>query len=269
MIMDRFSILTFVRFLALDLVLVLGFVVCRDDASPDAGSATTSALTSTPLSPASTLPTSLRCGTTPGPGSIESRIFSSPFEGVYPLTNHFDHDLPSQFEDSNGFQLTSCGERIGGGIDGHNGHDWVMPAGTRLLAVAAGEVIAAGIDPSFFCPSLSRIVTDQRFVEILHEPLGNERFSSVYVHLSRTHVRVGDRISSGQTIGLSGNTGCSTEPHLHFTVWRHTNTNTGSPVRIDPFGWDGDGADPWAAHEQGAESVWLWREGEAPRLVLK
>jgi murein DD-endopeptidase MepM/ murein hydrolase activator NlpD len=69
----------------------------------------------------------------------------------------------------------------------------------------------------------------------------------VYVHLSRTHVRVGDRISSGQTIGLSGNTGCSTEPHLHFTVWRHTNTNTGSPVRIDPFGWDGDGADPWAA----------------------
>jgi murein DD-endopeptidase MepM/ murein hydrolase activator NlpD len=213
--------------------------------------------------------TSANCGRAPGPTNKSSPIFSKPFAGAFPLANYFDHDLPFQFEDRNGVQLNSCGEKIVGRIDGHVGHDWVMPAGTRLLAVAAGEVRQAGIDPPFFCPPLGREVTDQQFVEVLHEAPGGERFSSVYVHLSRIHVRVSDRVTPGQVIGLSGNTGCSTEAHLHFHVWRHDNTNSGRPVRIDPFGWDGAGRDPWAAHPQGSESVWLWRDGQAPPLVLR
>jgi hypothetical protein len=51
---------------------------------------------------------------------------------------------------------------------------------------------------------------------------------------------------------------------LHFDVRRLTNTNNGLPTPIDPFGWQGAGADPWAQHPDGAESLWLWRQGEAP-----
>ena len=47
--------------------------------------------------------------------------------------------------------------------------------------------------------------------------------SALYLHLSKVSVKIGDKISQGQEIGLSGNTGWSTEPHLHFQV-----QNTGS-----------------------------------------
>jgi murein DD-endopeptidase MepM/ murein hydrolase activator NlpD len=190
-------------------------------------------------------------------------FFLKPFDGEFVLTNFFDHDLPFQFEDQNGFQLTWWGERTQG-IDGHSGYDWVMPEGTPLYAAASGEVLHAGADPPFFCPPLNRTVSLQLFIEILHVASNAERFSSVYTHVSQIDVRPGQIVRAGQQIALSGNTGCSTEPHLHFHVWRHTNTNSGEPTRVDPFGWDGAAPDPWAGHSQGAESEWLWQDGETP-----
>jgi murein DD-endopeptidase MepM/ murein hydrolase activator NlpD len=112
---------------------------------------------------------------------------------------------------------------------------------------------------------LGRVVADQQFVEIRYPAVSGEVFSSVYVHLSRIDVSAGQQVAPGQIVGLSGNTGCSTEPHLHLGVWRHTNTNSGSPARVDPYGWDGWGRDPWAQHPSGSGSIWLWRPGEAPR----
>ena len=229
-----------------------------DSITPTTPSPPTPATTTAPSAPV------FLCGTEP---ANVLRMFSKPFVGSFHLTNYFDHDLPLEFIYSNGYQLSTCGERIFGRIDGHSGYDWVMPTGTPLLAVADGEVIAAGTDPPFYCPLLDRTVTDTQFVEILHTAPGSERFSSVYVHVSRFDVQVGERVTTGQQIALSGNTGCSTEPHLHFHVWRLTNTNNGRSVRIDPYGWSGDGPDPWARHPDGAESVWLWREGEAPALA--
>jgi murein DD-endopeptidase MepM/ murein hydrolase activator NlpD len=209
------------------------------------------------------------CGDGPDTGNRVLSLFSRPVSGTYSLTNYFDHDLPLGTWSGNGYQLTYCDGRVTGRLDAHQGYDWVMPVGTPLLAMAEGTVISAGTDSPFFCAPLGRTVSDQRYVEIRHAALNGEQFSSVFVHLSRIDVSVGQTVSRGQTVGLSGNTGCSTEPHLHLQVWRFTNTNSGRSVLVDPYGWEGTGLDPWSQDSSGSSSIWLWRAGEAPALRLR
>jgi murein DD-endopeptidase MepM/ murein hydrolase activator NlpD len=57
-------------------------------------------------------------------------------------------------------------------------------------------------------------------------------FSTVYAHLSRAYVRKGQRIDKHEVLGLSGSTGYSTGPHLHFEVRR--NGETQDPMRYLP-----------------------------------
>lgn len=198
-------------------------------------------------------------------------LFQKPFSGEFGSANYFDHDLPSVFKDSNNYMLTWQGDRIPIGsphasIDGHIGYDWSLPEGTPLLAVADGEVSFAGESQSFFCPPLNRVTSGGLGINIKHTASNSERFESYYGHLSRIDVRQGQFVRAGQQIGLSGNTGCSGGPHLHFGVNRLTNTNNGQPVSIDPYGWSGNGIDPWSLQPDGAKSVYLWKEGQAPRL---
>ena len=205
----------------------------------------------------------------PEPGELNNviELFQTPFEGDFTLANYFDHDLPFQFNDSNESQLNHKGEKVFNGIRGHAGHDWLMPIGTPMLAVADGRVDFAQADNPFFCPILNQTVTDQNFIQLRHTAPNGEIYASVYVHLDRMDVSPGDTVEAGQVIGLSGNKGCSTQPHLHFHVWSFQNTNNGSVIRIDPYGWEAEGEDPWAEHPDGASSRWLWKEGAAPRLI--
>ncbi len=207
------------------------------------------------------------CGTAANRGNRTLLLLSAPFRGTFRHTNFFDHDLPLQ-NGGNGHQLTSCGDRVAtaGDADGHNGHDWSMPTGTPVLAAAAGEVTFAGPMAPFACAALGRTVSDQLTVEVLHPAAQAERVSTTYTHLSRLDVQAGRTVTEGQQIGLSGNTGCTTQPQLHFGARRLSNTQTGDPAFIDPYGWEGDGADPWASHAQGAGSFWLWKPGQAPSL---
>ena len=212
---------------------------------------------------------SVPCGQGPDISNRVLAMFSKPFAGEYALTNYFDHDLPTGTYTGNGYQLTFCDERVGGRLDTHQGYDWLLPVGTPLTAVAEGQVLNAGTDAPFFCATLGRTVSDQQFVEIRHPAMNGEQFTSVFVHLSRLDVLVGQMVARGQVLGLSGNTGCSTEPHLHLQVWRLTHTNPGRPVVVDPYGWEGAAPDPWADNTSGAGSIWLWRPGEAPALRLR
>jgi murein DD-endopeptidase MepM/ murein hydrolase activator NlpD len=190
-------------------------------------------------------------------------FFSKPFSGDFPLGNLFDHDKPFVFNDANGYQITMCGARETNQVDGHDGYDWRMPEGTPLFAVADGLVMFVGEQSPSFCPPLNRTV-QALYVQMLHRAPDGTEFISIHGHLSRVSVAQGDVISDHTIVGLSGNTGCSGTPHLHFGVFR--GRPTGEFVVIDPYGWHASTRDPWEADPRGLPSVWLWRQGAAPAL---
>lgn len=93
---------------------------------------------------------------------------------------------------------------------GHNGIDFGVKVGTPILAAAAGTILGTG-NTDASCNGVSY----GKWVLIKH----NNGLATLYAHLSVISVKAGDTITSRQKIGLSGNTGYSTGPHLHFTVY--------------------------------------------------
>lgn len=88
----------------------------------------------------------------------------------------------------------------------HNGLDFSMPIGTKVLAAADGKIVAMGNNGRY---------AYGRWMAIDH---GNG-IVTMYGHLSAYVKSKGDTVKAGDTIARSGNTGNSTGPHLHFTVF--------------------------------------------------
>ena len=210
-------------------------------------------------------PAATACNPAASSASRVNPIFSKPFRGDFPTGNLFDHDKPTPFGDGNSYALSTCGVQVADtpNVNGHDGYDWRMPEGTPLFAVAAGEVLVAGQSSPLFCPAFGRTV-QALVVALRHIDANGDVFVSLYGHLSRVDVAVGQTVGDGAAIGLSGNTGCSGTPHLHFGAMRPV--PSGLYVVIDPYGWHSSSAYPWEAVARGAPSVWLWREGSAPSL---
>lgn len=211
----------------------------------------------------------------PASGVPTLPLFVRPFTGDYPVLNYFDHDIPNGGgTPSGGYQLTWQGERAIpgihiGGYDGHTGIDWGMPVGTPLYAVVDGLVVFAGETAPAYCRLSNETVTATQVI-IGHRTASGDVYIVVYNHMSSVDVRKDDRVTAGQRIGASGATGCimpDRTPHLHLNVAHTMNTNGSDAANVDPYGWQGSGADPWALHPEGATSVWLWQPGQAPSLV--
>ena len=200
------------------------------------------------------------------PRNVFLPMFRKPFDGDVALSNWFDHNLPFEFVDTNGVTVNFAGELSPFGIDGHNGYDFRMPEGTVLRAAAGGMVTFAGAETPFPCPVLNNQLVAGLGVNIRHAAPNGQTIDSSYAHMSRVDVQVGQTVVAGQQLGLSGNTGCTTAPHLHFNTFRLNGTNNGQRTRIDPYGWDSTQVDPWAQHAQGAQSFYLWQPGQAPAL---
>jgi murein DD-endopeptidase MepM/ murein hydrolase activator NlpD len=94
----------------------------------------------------------------------------------------------------------------GSGIETHKGLDIKGPMGSPVKAMAKGEVEFAGLRGGF-----------GNCIMLKH---GNG-FETLYGHLSKILVRVGEQIDIGQQIGNIGSTGRSTGPHLHYEVHRN------------------------------------------------
>lgn len=113
---------------------------------------------------------------------------------------------------ASGYTLPIPGSILTQGIHGSNAVDFGAPVGTTVKAALSGEVILAKGNGAYNGGYGNYIV-------IKH----SNGTQTLYAHLSQVQVSVGDSVSSGQTIGKSGNTGRSTGPHLHFEVRGATN----------------------------------------------
>ncbi|MBU6430894.1 MAG: peptidoglycan DD-metalloendopeptidase family protein [Patescibacteria group bacterium] len=93
---------------------------------------------------------------------------------------------------------------------GHNGVDFQAAPGTRVKAALDGIVMGTG-DTDKVCKGASF----GKWALLKH----NNGLSTLYAHLSLIKVSEGQTVKTGDIVGYSGNTGYSTGPHLHFTVY--------------------------------------------------
>ncbi len=123
---------------------------------------------------------------------IPDTLYYPIVEGKYPITQFFG-ERPNVYTTSKG----------------HNGIDWGMNIGGEVYATKAGKVI--------FSADVKQKINYGRHIRIQHDD-----GISIYGHLSKRYVEVGDTVQAKQLIGLSGGaaddpySGYSTGPHLHF-----------------------------------------------------
>jgi hypothetical protein len=174
------------------------------------------------------------------PAAAEGTL-TLPFANPNPvITSWMDHHYPTRLED--GLMVRFDG-RTGFPYDGHRGTDYAIAANTPVVAADDGTVTYAEW-------------SDSGGHGVVLEHAGNR---SAYFHNNVLFVYPGQRVSRGQLLALSGSTGNSTGPHVHFEVrdlfpyWH----------AIDPFGWTGPGKDPWR-FDQG----YLWTTDPPTPFVL-
>lgn len=97
------------------------------------------------------------------------------------------------------------------GLLGHNGLDYSMPTGSRVLAPHDGKIIESTLDLNGYG---------------IYVKIENSVEGSVLAHFKEARVGVGDGVKEGDLIGYSNNTGNSTGPHLHWGYYRFPRDRT-------------------------------------------
>ena len=118
------------------------------------------------------------------------------------------NEIEQWIEPVNGIITSSCGERenpILQKMEYHNGLDIAVAENTQAVAVKSG------------------IVTEVRNLETLGKVLKYETedgYTVMYAHLNDVLVKKGENVKQGQIVAMTGNTGLSTGPHIHYSIWR-------------------------------------------------
>ena len=97
----------------------------------------------------------------------------------------------------------------------HSGIDFTAPVGTPIYATGDGQIEAAGIDGGYG----RRVVINHGY-----------NYKTLYGHMNKFTVKVGQQVKRGDLIGHVGNSGTSTGPHLHYEV--HKNGKPVNPVNF-------------------------------------
>lgn len=133
-------------------------------------------------------------------GGVEAVLPFSPTTNAIPMTGQFGEDRSTH---------------------NHAGVDFAVPIGTPILNYVGGTVEAAGMYGNY------GFLVDVRASDgTLHR----------FAHLDKIKVAVGDQVLPGDVLGLSGNTGYSTGPHLHWEVILNADEG-GDGTPVDPIQW--------------------------------
>ncbi len=107
-----------------------------------------------------------------------------------------------------GVITSACGERENPILQKqelHNGLDIAVAEGTAVRAVKSGTV--------------TEVRTSATYGKLLKYET-KDGYQVMYAHLSEILVKEGEEIAQGQVVARSGNTGLSTGPHLHYSLWK-------------------------------------------------
>ena len=101
----------------------------------------------------------------------------------------------------------------GNRIRPHKGTDFAAPIGTPILSTANGVIVKS---------SYTR--ANGRYVTVKH----NNTYSTQYLHMQKSNVRVGQQVEQGDIIGWVGMTGNTSGPHVCYRFWKNG-------LQVDPF----------------------------------
>lgn len=173
------------------------------------------------------------------PLTVLANHFTLPVDNS-PTNAWFDHDTTSsqmtKYDGSvySGVEadLSTCGSYNNGAgcYDDHNGTDFDGDYGENILAPADGEV--------------KDVYWNNEGGWTMHIWHATSSLSTLYAHIATTTIATtSDLVTRGEHIAEVDSTGSgSTGAHLHFGV---VDSESLSGHRIDPFGWQGSGSDPW------------------------
>ena len=137
--------------------------------------------------------------------NLELSSYESIYDKVKTDIQRIAH-IPSIRPVEGGYLNSIFGYRIDP-IDGvrrfHQGQDITIPVGTPIYAPADGEVMRA-----YYLGGYGN------HINIKHK----YGYSTIFAHLSKIYVKYGQKIQRGDLVGMTGNTGRSTAPHLHYEV---------------------------------------------------
>ncbi|MEO5646314.1 MAG: LysM peptidoglycan-binding domain-containing protein [Candidatus Paceibacterota bacterium] len=164
-----------------------------------------------PVDPVAVIPVAIL---TPAPGT--TMMVTNPVtEITYPITVKQSaaatkYTIPSN--DIRGYYAQPVSGKLSQGIHDVNAVDISAPVGTTVHAAAAGTIIVAGGDGKYNGGYGNYIVVSHP-----------NNTQTLYAHLSEVSVTLGEVVSQGEPIGLSGKTGKVTGAHLHFEIRGATN----------------------------------------------
>jgi murein DD-endopeptidase MepM/ murein hydrolase activator NlpD len=125
----------------------------------------------------------------------------------------FVYDLP--FSKGNNF-IVYQGYNGSFSHKNENALDFTMPEGSNIVAARDGIVISVVQDNTEFCPNKSCIQYNN-YINIYHNDGSFANYSHIKYNGSK--VNIGDSVKQGDVIALSGNTGFTSGPHLHFVCY--------------------------------------------------
>jgi hypothetical protein len=196
-----------------------------------------------------------------------SPFLVSPYAGWASVNSFLDHDNPDYAVDgrialANGLSAdASAGAESDSfpaywspklrqyvNYDGHNGYDFGVSY-QPILAAGDGTVMFAGWNsPDPYAGYGQMVLIDH-----------HNGYVTLYGHLSQLEVHKGEKVTAGEEIGISGTTGHSSGPHLHFSVFHNCHVT-------DPYGWTGQGEDPLHQFD-GERAAYLWLPGHEPLIL--